>query len=79
MSPDFETLSRNLAIAWLRHLYTPAKGTVEAYVNARSALVYACFPEFLAHPVESRGDLPFLKAKIKPRAEAKAMLAKLLP
>jgi hypothetical protein len=35
-----------LADAWIKHLYTPAEGTGEAYVNARADVVRMFYPEY---------------------------------
>ena len=48
-----------LADAWITHLYTTGKGTVEAYVNARADVVQMFYPEY-------DGRVPKRKAIRKP-------------
>lgn len=69
-----EDLARELAASWLEHLYLPAKGTVEAYVAAREALVLAVYPEFKDLPILNRGDQSFKKGIRSKRWDAAVAL-----
>ena len=38
--------AESLADAWIKHLYSPGKDTVEAYVNARADVVRTFYPQY---------------------------------
>ena len=67
---SIEELARELAAAWLEHVYLPGKGTCEAYVAAREALVLAVYPEFKYLPAHNRGDLSFKRGEHSKRWHA---------